>query len=190
MASEPPKHAWSLNERGMEISDGEAAEFGAQLMSVDDAERSVEGLRAFALEAVGEPAWMAQHEALERLNLQAHQSAQARSDEFVLEAFLTFEKLRELVRELLVAEAWRERVLPRVRQTVAGDGRGMRAYFVLYHEAIVMNLLEVLCFHAHVCEALGDALVDLVRSRARAPRRARRARARTPHPTPFYVRLV
>ena len=96
MASEPPKHAWSLNERGMEISDGEAAEFGAQLMSVDDAERSVEGLRAFALEAVGEPAWMAQHEALERLNLQAHQSAQARSDEFVLEAFLTFEKLREL----------------------------------------------------------------------------------------------
>ena len=37
--------------------------------------------------------WMAQHEALEQLNLQAHQSAQGNQDEFVIEALVTLDKV-------------------------------------------------------------------------------------------------
>ena len=54
----PPKHQWSLNERGMEISDGATDMFATPLMTVDEAERAVEALRRFPMEAVGEPAWM------------------------------------------------------------------------------------------------------------------------------------
>lgn len=43
-----------------------------------------------------------------KLNLQAHQSAMARSDEYVLEALLTFDKLGVVVHELLAIEAWKE----------------------------------------------------------------------------------
>ena len=38
----------------------------------------------------------------------------------------------------------------------------IRLYFTLFHEPTVCNLLEVLLFHSHVCEKLGDSLIDLV----------------------------
>jgi hypothetical protein len=46
--------------------------------------------------------WMSQHEAMEKLNLQAHQSARGHTDEFVLEAFITFDKLPFLVRDVIL----------------------------------------------------------------------------------------
>lgn len=52
--------------------------------------------------------WFDQHRRLAKLNLQAHQSAMARSDEYVLEALLTFDKLGVVVHELLAIEAWKE----------------------------------------------------------------------------------
>jgi len=32
----------------------------------------------------------------------------------------------------------------------------------LYHEAIVVNLLETLLFHQEACQSAGDAIVDLI----------------------------
>jgi hypothetical protein len=86
---------------------------------------------------------MEQHEWLEKLNLQAHQSARAHSDEFVLEAFITFDKLPCLIRDLLLVDVWREQVLPLLLDDISERRATMRAYFVLYHEATVINLLEV-----------------------------------------------
>lgn len=99
---------------------------------------------------------------LENLNLQAHQSARSHTDEFVLESFITFDKLPFLIRDLLLVDCWREHVFPRIVKDLAERRATMRAYFVLYHEATVINLLEVLLYHAHGCEAAGDSLVELV----------------------------
>lgn len=54
-------------------------------------------------------------------------------------------------------------VLPRLLQTErGGSGKcSMRVYFVLYHEATLSNLLEVVMFHGHVCEQAGDLLIEL-----------------------------
>lgn len=52
--------------------------------------------------------WFEQYRRLAKLNLQAHQSAMARSDEYVLESLLTFDKLGVVVHELLAIEAWKE----------------------------------------------------------------------------------
>lgn len=52
--------------------------------------------------------WFEQYRRLAKLNLQAHQSAMARSDEYVLEALLTFDKLGVVVHELLAIEAWNQ----------------------------------------------------------------------------------
>ena len=54
---------------------------------------------------VGNGHWLRQHDAIERLNIQAHQSAQCRSDEYVVDALVTQQRLSHLVHELLVAEA-------------------------------------------------------------------------------------
>ena len=53
---------------------------------------------------VGSAAWLRQHDALERLNMQAHQSAQCRADEYIVEALVAQDRLSHLVHELLVAE--------------------------------------------------------------------------------------
>ena len=47
---------------------------------------------------------MLQHDSIEKLNMQAHQSAQRHSDEFVVEALLSQNRLVVLVHELLAAE--------------------------------------------------------------------------------------
>jgi hypothetical protein len=56
---------------------------------------------------VGAAQWLSQHDAIERLNIQAHQSAQCRGDEYIVEALVTHDRLSHLVHELLVAEVKR-----------------------------------------------------------------------------------
>ena len=68
---------------------------------------------------VGSAAWLRQHDALERLNMQAHQSAQCRADEYVVEALVAQDRLSHLVHELLVAEVRLHVYPPRLRKLSA-----------------------------------------------------------------------
>jgi hypothetical protein len=126
-----------------------------------EAERQVESLRKFNIEEVGSSAWMQQHEKLEKLNLQAHQSAMTQSDEYILESILTFNKLEVLIHDLLIIEAWKEFLYPLLSDRLAGRN-SMRTYFIFYHEATVVNLLECFLYHKHVCEAGGEKILELV----------------------------
>ena len=126
-----------------------------------EAERCIESLVKFNIEDVGSTKWIAQHLNIEKLNLQAHQNAMTNSDEYVIEAILTFGKMEVLIHDLLIIEAWKESVFPLLRGRVAGRN-SIRIYFVLYHEATVVNLLEVLLYHKHVCEAGGERMLEMV----------------------------
>lgn len=64
--------------------------------------------------------------------------------------------------ELLAIEAWRLHVFPRVKRGLAETKCGMRAYFCLFHEATLVNLLAVCSHHAHAMEALGESAMELV----------------------------
>jgi hypothetical protein len=159
-------HAWSGANDGrkrMAIEEEVDARLynAAPIVDPSETERIVEQLRTFSVDEVGSTAWMEQHRNVERLNLQAHQSALGNSDEYVLEALLTFDKLDFLVHDLLVIEAWKENVYPCLLDRVAGRNT-MRVYFVLYHEATIVNLLEVLLYHKHICEAGGELMLELV----------------------------
>lgn len=105
--------------------------------------------------------YLQQHLDLVQLNHQAHQSAAAKSDEFVIEAILTFDKMPVIVHELLLIEAWKQFVYPKVCEQLASEN-GMRMYFVLYHEATLVNLLEMLLYHRHIVGYSSDLIVELV----------------------------
>ncbi|KAI3437714.1 hypothetical protein D9Q98_000162 [Chlorella vulgaris] len=131
-------------------------------LTASEAERAVQCLRTFDIEQYGTPAWLEQHDVLQQLNLQAHINAQAHSDEFVKEAFVSHDRITVLVRELLVAEVWRERVLPLLERHLAGRLDSVTAYQLLYQEAALANLIEVLLYHRDACEAASEeALVEL-----------------------------
>ena len=151
-----PKSQWSVPEErlgGIEIAQDRDESFGGRALPFGrrgrENSRKSHGVRPARR---GQQAWLEQHGQIEKLNQQAHASARDKSDEFVLEAFLTFDKLGTLIYDLILIETWRERVYPLLVEHLVGGGeneatRSMRerAYFVLYHEATVVNCLECLC---------------------------------------------
>lgn len=161
-----PTHQWetagSGRPGGMKIEEEQTIP-GQLPMIVDpsEAEKIVETLRKFDIKEIGTTAYFDQHMKLEKLNQQAHQNAATNSDEYVLEAFLTFNKIEFLIHDLLLIEAWKESVYPLLLKDLAGRNNN-RLYFILYHEATLVNMLEVFCYHKHVCEAAGERMLDLV----------------------------
>ncbi|KAF1795283.1 hypothetical protein GQ600_14171 [Phytophthora cactorum] len=114
--------------------------FGAQyLVLPTEAEQIVERLEDQTLEQIGRSTqWLEHHHAMEKLNLQAHQSAQRKQDNFVVESLLTFDKFPTVIGNLLSLELWKA-------------------------NATLTNLLEVAFFHEHVVESLtDDLLLELV----------------------------
>lgn len=130
-------------------------------LSPYEAEAYVEGIQEFPLEEIGSSDWMKQHERIEKLNLQAHQSAQAHADEYIMEACLTFDKVETLLKELLNIEGWKEFAFPKMKEAIAKNSH-LKAYFCLYHECVLLNLFEVFLYHEHVCEALGESLIEVI----------------------------
>ncbi|KAJ0401677.1 hypothetical protein ATCC90586_001483 [Pythium insidiosum] len=155
----------------------------AYLVMPPEAEQLIEELRVQELDAIGLDArWISHHHAIEKLNLQAHQSAQRKQDNFVVELLLTHDQFPTLIRNLLAVELWKAQLLlthdqfpTLIRNLLAvelwkaqvfpllrcqdSDTASLRIYYILYHEAALVNLLEVAFFHEHVLETLDDDLV-------------------------------
>ncbi|CAK80345.1 unnamed protein product (macronuclear) [Paramecium tetraurelia] len=62
------------------------------ILTAYEAEHYLENLQIFEITDLGCKKWFAQDEILQKLNFQAHINAITRSDEFIMEAFCTFEK--------------------------------------------------------------------------------------------------
>ena len=125
-----------------------------------EADRYVEELRTFTFEEFGGSRWMTQHEMLEKLNVQTHVNASQQRDEFVMEALVLHEKIPLLIRELVSTELWKENVFPLVHEFLSTEN-SIKGYMLLYHEAVLINLLESVLYHKQACEAAGDMIVEL-----------------------------
>lgn len=124
-----------------------------------EAEQLIERLKEQPLDRIGCSAeWLTHHHDMEKLNLQAHQSAQRKQDNFIIEGMLTYHKFPVVVVNLLATELWKAQVLPKLH-CLDSETASLRLYFVVYHEATLANLLEVAFFHEHIVESLEDDLM-------------------------------
>lgn len=121
-----------------------------------EADRYIEELRTFAFDEMGCAAWVTQHEWLQQLNVQAHVNASQQRDEFVVEGLLLHEKLPVLVRELIASELWKLNVFPLLKDWLAKNN-SIKGYLLLYHEAVIANLLETVSVIARARRLLPDA---------------------------------
>ena len=72
---------------------------------------------------------MNQHETIDRLNIQAHKNALASTDEFVMDTFVTqdkvgifqnnYLKVNTLVYDLLLSETWKQKIFPLLSKDLA-----------------------------------------------------------------------
>lgn len=106
---------------------------------------------------VGTPRWQAQHDAISQLNIQAHHNARSNSDEFVVDLLVSLDKVGVLVHDLLVIEAWKEKLLaPHLMGHIADHVDTASSYMLLFHECNVANLIEITLFHSKVCESIPE----------------------------------
>jgi hypothetical protein len=132
---------------------------GGYMVMPPEAEQLIERIQEQNVDNIGQSKeWIDYHHMMEKLNLQAHQSAQRKQDNFVIENLLTYQKFPTLVANLLATEVWKSNVYP-LLQCQTQDAASLRLYFILYHEATLTNLLEVAFYHEHVLESFEDDLM-------------------------------
>lgn len=78
-----------------------------------------------------------------------------------METFVTFDKIKYVIFDLLVTEAWKQKLFPLLLDDLSKIS-SIRSYMTIYHEASVLNLLEVMLYHRSACENADDTLVELI----------------------------
>ncbi|TPP61493.1 Zinc finger MYND domain-containing protein 10 [Fasciola gigantica] len=122
----------------------------------------IQSLKLVEYEEYGLEKWFNYHSYISKLNMQAVNSAQTNSDEFVKEYFIANDKLTLTVHDLIALELWQQKVFHHLKERQEEPSSTFPVYTILYHELIVANLLETLTFHMDAMEALNDSAVDLV----------------------------
>jgi predicted Zn-ribbon and HTH transcriptional regulator len=118
-------------------------------------------LREINLENYGSEEFIKQHVTLERLNMQAVKNALLGGEDFILENFVTFEKIKNLVQELFTAFNFKNYIYPKIKNKIC-DMASCKVYILLYHEAVIINLLENFFFHVTACLELEDYIIDII----------------------------
>ena len=126
-----------------------------------EAEHLINEIHEIDIKEYGSKEWFNQHETIDRLNIQAHKNALGGTDEFVMDNFVTLDKMTALVNELLTSESWKAKVFPIIKDKIATLS-SIKSYMCLYHEASIVNLMEVMLFHRTACESSEDALVEVI----------------------------
>eukprot|EP00892_Ulva_mutabilis_P008069 jgi/Ulvmu1/5634/UM023_0174.1 len=133
------------------------------LLMPPEAERMVQDLRVFGIHDIGTRVWFQQQAWTEKLNLQSHANARAHAADFVQEYIVSHDKVTTLVHELLIMEVWKENLLPLLTNHLSQNVDSVSAYMLLFHEANVANLLEMVFFDDQAFEAIAeDYAVELV----------------------------
>ncbi|TPX40706.1 hypothetical protein SeLEV6574_g06465 [Synchytrium endobioticum] len=126
-----------------------------------EAQYLVERLSKRSLLDVGSSPWIRQHQDLERLNIQAHYNVLNQNEEFITEALITFDKIPTLIHELLVIHLWKTKVYPFIAKSLPRD-HAVKLYFVMYHEATLVNFLEIVMYSKSAGVAARDTILDLI----------------------------
>ncbi|KAJ3071782.1 Zinc finger MYND domain-containing protein 10 [Podochytrium sp. JEL0797] len=116
--------------------------------------------KSITFDLIATERWYKNHETLEHLNIQAHMNVQSQCEEFVTESFITHSKIEYLIKDLLTIDAWKTKVFPKVVDEAAAHS--IKSYLILYHEATLVNLLEIIFFNKDAVLQAGDLLIDLV----------------------------
>lgn len=66
-----------------------------------------------------------------------------------------------MIYDLIVTTTWKEKVLGLIKEDVA-KMNSLKVYLALYHEAVILNILEVLMFHRTAIDESGEFLVEVI----------------------------
>lgn len=132
----------------------------ASILSPIDAEVAVRELKCFSVAEIGSPKWKNQREIIERLNMCSHSKAIQKEDDCVKALLVEHNALTIVLHELLVAEVFRQRLIPGLMNVIAKSPTA--AYLYCNYESVLVNFLECICFYEEVILGFGDDILELI----------------------------
>lgn len=126
----------------------------------------ISSLQKVDITLYGSKEWLKHHEKIEKLNNQGHRNAINNDEKAMVEDFVTGgdsgqNQVDTLIYDLLVTEAWMDNVFPLVKNSLT-KGFSLKSYMLMYHEATVANLIEILMFHREAMEDCQDSVLELI----------------------------
>ena len=131
------------------------------VLSPFEAELLIKDLEPISFDEFPSIKMVKKHSFLEKFNMQAVKNALAGGDDYILEFFVTFDKISDIIKELLISRHWKMTVYPIIKNEIC-EISSVKTYVCIYHEAVIISLLENFFFHLTACQAAGDYLIEVV----------------------------
>lgn len=146
-------------------------QFSGSTMALPEAELTIRELQPLGFCDIGSDKWKNKRDAVEQLNMCTHANAVRQVDDYVKTFLVEHDKLPALLHELLMMEAWRQRVVdpssavtskPTAELLAAIASSPTGPYMYCSYESILVNLLECVCFYEETVTGFGDDILELI----------------------------
>ena len=112
-------------------------------------------------EKMGSAEFIQHHAYLSKLNMQEMKNILTGGEDIIMTQFIDHDKLKLLIKELYTINTFKEKVYPSIKEQIINLS-SIKTYFILYHEAVIVNLLENFLYSITACQASEDYLVDVI----------------------------
>ncbi len=118
-------------------------------------------IKEISFETIGSPEFIQHHAYLNKLNMQEMKNILTGGEDIIMTQFIDHDKLKLLIKELYTVNTFKEKVYPTIKDKII-KLCSIKTYFILYHEAVLVNLIENFLYSITACLAAEDYLVDVI----------------------------
>ena len=118
-------------------------------------------IKEISFETIGSSEFIEHHALLNKLNMQEMKNILTGGEDIIMTQFIDHDKLKLLIKELYIINTFKEKVYPTIKDKII-KLCSIKTYFILYHEAVLVNLIENFLYSITACQAAEDYLVDVI----------------------------
>ena len=118
-------------------------------------------INEISYEKIGSAEFIQHHAYLSKLNMQEMKNILTGGEDIIMTQFIDNDKLKLLIKELYIINTFKEKIYPNIKEKII-NLCSIKSYFILYHEAVLVNLIENFLYSITACQAAEDYLVDVI----------------------------
>ena len=118
-------------------------------------------INEISFDMIGSGEFIQHHAYLNKLNMQEMKNILTGGEDIIMTQFIDHDKLKLLIKELYTVNTFKEKIYPSIKDKII-KLCSIKTYFILYHEAVLVNLLENFLYSITACQAAEDYLVDII----------------------------
>ena len=118
-------------------------------------------INEISFDTIGSGEFIQHHAYLNKLNMQEMKNILTGGEDIIMTQFIDHDKLKLLIKELYTVNTFKEKVYPTIKDKIV-KLCSIKTYFILYHEAVLVNLIENFLYSITACQAAEDYLVDVI----------------------------